>query len=487
MSIASVGITSGPWRLPVRPVRHAVVGLALALLLTSRAVCAAGASPAVLPDFASLISREAAVVVRLTTTSTGGAMAPREDEEDPPDQGLIDNALVLPSAASYGGRPQRNLASGLIVSSDGYILTSAHAVEMIDEVSVRLADGRDFAGRVVGIDPRTDIAVIKIGANGLPVATIGDPQQLAIGEWVAAIGAPFGLDASVTAGIVSAKRYLPGIAGTPVIQTDVAINQGSSGGPLFNLKGEVVGINSTIYTATGGFMGISFAVPIDSAMQIADELRSRGHIVRGRIGAHIQEVSVGLARAFGRTSADGALVTRVVPASGAEDSGLRAGDIILGLGDGVSMSFAAIQQRVAASAPGTRLMLDVWRDGGPLRLGADVAAVESDGTATSRTLDGPRAHGDRLGLVLEEMRVGRTPATGTGPGLVVREAYGIALRSGLASGDLVLGINQRMTSSLAEYRFILSRVSPGAHVALLVMRNGRLAYVALESAANNEE
>jgi serine protease Do len=460
----------------------AVAALVGALLLGTPAAGAGGPSAAVLPDFAALISKEAAVVVRLVTTSTGGATTPMDADEDGFDGSLIDGAVVLPSGAPFGRRPQRNLASGVIVASDGYILTSAHAVGTFDEISVRLSDGRDFAGRVLGIDARTDIALVKIDANELPVAVIGDPAQLAIGEWVVAIGAPFGLDASVTAGIVSAKRFLPGSSGTPVIQTDVAINQGSSGGPLFNLRGEVVGINSMIFTATGAFMGISFALPIDSAMQAADELRRRGYIVRGRLGAHLQELSIGLARAFGRVGAEGALVTRVAADAQGGDRQLRVGDIILGFGDGSALSFSAIQQRVAASVPGTRVTLDVWRDSQAIRLVTQVGAADATGPMPPPAAAALRPTGDRLGLVLEEVRVERTAEPNAARGLVIREAHGIALRAGLAPGDRILAVNQRMTGSLAEYRFVVSRLAPGAHVALLVMRDGRLAYVALQSA-----
>jgi serine protease Do len=281
-----------------------------------------------------------------------------------------------PRKPAFDQSPTRNQASGIIISADGYILTSAHVVTNIEAASVVLADSREFKGRVIGLDVRSDVALIKIDATGLTAARIGDPRRLAIGDWVAAIGATFGFEATVTAGIVSARRFFPGGLGVSFIQTDVATNPGSSGGPLFNLEGDVVGMSSMVYTSSGGYMGVSFALPIDVAMDVADRLRTEGRVVRGQLGARVQAVTLGLARAFGRTDAAGALVTRVDRGSAAERAGLRAGDIVLTAGDRKEMSYAELQKAVAATAPGTRL---------PSPSGAPAPCTESSSTSRHST------------------------------------------------------------------------------------------------------
>jgi serine protease Do len=452
------------------------VAFASAVGLLCEAVFAAGEGvvPAA-PDIASFVSREEAVVVSVKTVAPWSPFAGEDEGDDP----LLSDSTAAPVREAprkpiFDQAPTRNQASGIVISADGYILTSAHAVTNIEAASVILADGREFKGRVVGLDPRSDVALLKIEATGLAAARIGDPRRLSVGDWVVAIGAPFGFDATVTAGIVSARRSFPGGLGVSFIQTDVATNPGSSGGPLFNLEGEVVGMSAMVYTSSGGFMGVSFALPIDVAMDVVDHLRTNGRVVRGQLGARIQEVTLALARAFGRSDAAGALVTRVDRGSAAERAGLKMGDIVVSVGGQPPKRFGELQQAIAATAPGTRLALSVWRAGALRRIPIDVGALDSG----SPPVQGDEAdgRGDRLGLVVVES----PPHAGTsGPRLEVREAHGAALRAGIGAGDVIVALNDVPLDRLARYQSELSRIQPDATLALLVMRQGRLEYFAV--------
>src|SRR5919206_2229134 len=280
-----------------------------------------------LPDFADLVEKQGPAVVNISTTQTvRGQSTPPGSEEDP----FYDFFRRFGPSQPPRDYESRSLGSGFIISQEGYILTNSHVVEAADDVTVRLTDKREFKAKVIGSDRRTDVAVLKIEANGLPVVTIGDPSKLRPGEWVVAIGSPFGFENSVTAGIVSAKgRSLPQENFVPFIQTDVAVNPGNSGGPLFNLRGEVVGINSAIYSRTGGFMGLSFAIPIDVANNIVEQLKTVGRVIRGRIGVVIQPVTKELADSFGLQKPQGALVSSVEKGGPAEKAGVEAGDVIV--------------------------------------------------------------------------------------------------------------------------------------------------------------
>ena len=448
------------------------------LLLGIALLCdaAAGAGSSV-PDFASQLSREEAVVVSITTVSMDSPFV-LDPDEAVVGEGEGAGAGALPLAEAFTLRPRRSLASGIIVSADGHIMTSAHAVAAVRDMTVRLADGREFVGRVLGADEFSDVALLKIEADNLPAARIGDPERLAVGDWVVAIGAPFGLEASVTAGIVSAKRLLPTTGWIRFIQTDVATNPGSSGGPLFNLAGEVVGMNSMMYTSTGGFMGVSFAMPADVAMGIVRQLQAHGRVVRGQLGLGIQEVTPALARAFGLPRATGALVSRVRAGSQAARAGLRIGDIVLGLDDRAEMTYADIQQDVASRRPGTVATLLVWRSGVMRRVLVDVSAsVPSPGLAPPAPVALPQ--GDRLGLVVAENPAGVRYSVGEA-GPEVKEAYGAALRAGIGPGDLILGVNQSPIRNLAEYDAAMARLADGTIVAVLIVREGRHRYYPLE-------
>ncbi len=447
------------------------ITVALLLLLVLRAHAAANA------DIAAVVSREGAVLVTVTATTRRAVFPDEGDDDVPPVGGASAHGGGEPSLLPLHERPNRSVASGFVISADGYILTSAHAVSGSDELSVHLADGRELEGKLVGADARTDVALLKVTATGLPAATIGDSRKLVVGEWVAALGAPFGLEASVTAGIVSARRYFSAGGGVAFIQTDVVTNPGSSGGPLFNLRGEVVGMNSMIYSSSGGYMGVSFALPIETAMDVARQLRASGRIVRGQLGIPVQEVSLGIAQAFGRMRGGGAIVTRVDAGSAAGRSGLEMGDILLGIGGPTELSYAELQRLIAATPPGTVLELEVWRANRVRRVRFEVQAA-IDTAASGEPADPVAAPGDVLGLVLEDLPAARARASAEG-GVVVRESRGQALRGGITEDDIILRLNESATPRLADYRAALSRLPEGAPVALLIVRDGARAYFPL--------
>jgi serine protease Do len=431
------------------------------------------------PDFAAHVLRETAVVVSIVAMRTAG----EAEGDDDPDADVFDDGFdpaILPGPDAWAGVPRlvRSLASGFVIASDGYILTSAHAVSSLGEATVRLADNRQFSAWVIGLDRLSDVALIKIDAVGLPVATIGNPAELAVGEWVAAIGAPFGLARSVTAGIVSAMpRYLPDIGGVPFIQTDVALNRGSSGGPLFNLRGEVVGVNTMIASQSGTYVGVSFTLPIDVAMQVATELRQRGHVTRSRLGVRVQEVTPELAASFELPSTVGALIVHVDGLSPAQRAGLKAGDIVLGSDERRDMTSAEVQQLVSAARPGSRLALNVWRQGRVLRIVAETVEVPPDPTGMPRDFGEPR---DKLlGLQLGEVSAAERRALKTESGVRVIDVRGPALRAGIRPHDLILAVNEFPVSSVAEFEAVLAGIPIGRAPALLVQRSGAFNYIAV--------
>ncbi len=327
-----------------------------------------------LPSFVTLVKKEGPVVVNVTTVRTvrqsaeaGPGMAP-----DDPMYEFFRRFLPPPVTQEFQAQ---GLGSGFIISQDGYILTNAHVVADADEATVGLTSKRQFKAKIVGIDPRTDVALLKIDASGLPFVKIGDPGRLEVGEWVAAIGAPFGLENTVTAGIVSAKgRSLPEDTYVPFIQSDVALNPGNSGGPLFNMRGEVVGINSMIYSQTGGYMGLSFTIPIDLAMDISKQLQASGKVTRGRIGVQAQELNAELAASFGLKEPNGALVAMVEKGGPADQAGIQPGDVILAFNEKPVQNSADLARLVAGTKPGTTATVDIWRKGA--RQSAKVTVAE---------------------------------------------------------------------------------------------------------------
>jgi len=423
-----------------------------------------------LPDFAAIAEANKGAVVNITSTSTSTAKAEAgaglpEGLEDLPPQFRRFFEQQQPQAP----RIRQGMGSGFIVDGDGTILTNAHVVDGADEVRVRLSDRREFKGKVVGQDKATDIAVVKIEAKGLPVVKLGDPAQTRVGEWVLAIGSPFGFENTVTAGIVSAtSRSLPDGTYVPFIQTDAAVNPGNSGGPLFNLKGEVIGINSQIYSRSGGFQGIAFAVPIDVASHVKQELVAHGRVERGRLGVHIQEVTQSLAQSFGLDRPRGALVAQVEKGSPAEKAGLKPGDVLLGVNGKAIERSAQIPPLVAAVKPGDKATLSVWRDGKKQDLAVTVGRLDADKTAEAASPRNEKADTGKLGLAVRPSK----------EGLVVEQVSGPAERAGIQAGDVVTAVNGKPVKSVEELRAVADKAK-GA-VAILVRRGETTIFVPVE-------
>ena len=444
----------------------------------------AGLSGRVLPDFAGLVDRFGPAVVnvsvvgkRQTIAGLGGGLSP----DDPFYEFFRRFGIPAPGQGPRGQAPApRGEGSGFIVSPDGYILTNAHVVEAADEVTVRMTDRREYSAKVVGLDKRTDVAVLKIEGKDLPVVKLGDPARLRAGEWVIAIGSPFGFDNSVTAGVVSAtSRSLPGEDSNyvPFIQTDVAVNPGNSGGPLFNLDGEVVGINSQIYSRTGGYMGLSFAIPIDLASDIKEQLIKTGKVSRGRIGVSIQEVNAQFAESFGLDRPRGALVGSVENGGPADKGGVKAGDIILSANGRTIERSSELPAIIAAVRPGTETALEVWRDRGVRKLSVKVGelAETSERVAQSRSEGGSSEN--RLGLAVRELTPVEQRQAETRGSLLVEQSDGPAADAGIQSGDVILGVNGRNVKSLKELREATEKA--GKTVALLIQRQDAQIFVPL--------
>jgi len=424
------------------------------------------ASPASaqMPDFTRLVREQGRVVVDVIRS------VPAEDAADESPLDALGRLWGEPPAISA-----RSLGAGFLISADGYIITNAHVVvgARRHDVRVRLHDRRDFDAVVVGHDLHTDVALLKIDADGLPYARIGDPQALQVGEWVAAIGSPFGLERSITAGIVSAKgRLLPEVSTVPFLQTDVAVNPGNSGGPLFNLQGEVIGVTSMIYTESGGYTGLSFAVPIDVAMDAATQLRAHGRVLRGRLGVHLQELGAELALALRLPRASGALVTELDADSPAARAGLRPGDVVVAF-DGKRIDVPAdLIQLTAASRPGTTVELTILRAGVPSK----VRAVMADASLPERpafSLPARTPDLARLGLQLAPLSAEQRQRLALSGGVLVQQAEGPAQLAGLRRGDLILSLDGATVEDVQSFRR-LAAAAAGRIVALLVQRpNGR--------------
>lgn len=443
-------------------------------------------SVAQLPDFTELVEKQGAAVVNISTTQSASRNAlsrqlPQLDENDPFYEFFRRFMPNNPNPGQQGprGYQAQSLGSGFIISGDGYILTNAHVVEGADEVSVKLTDKREFKAKVIGTDRRTDVALIKIDAGGLPTVRFGDANRLKVGEWVVAIGSPFGFENTVTAGIVSAKgRSLPQENFVPFIQTDVAVNPGNSGGPLFNLRGEVVGINSQIYSRTGGFMGLSFAIPIDVANDIAQQLRTTGKVTRGRIGVVIQPVTKELADGFGLPKPQGALVNSVEKGGPAEKAGIEAGDVILRFDGKPVNSSEDLPRIVGGSKPGSSISVQVWRNKAARDLQVVVAEL-SDDRATRQARGGkpqPQA-GNRFGMALAELGDVQRKELKINGGVLVEGVQGAAAQAGLRRGDVILAINNQDVKSVEQFLQLMSGFDKGRIVALLVRRGGNSLYI----------
>jgi serine protease Do len=439
-----------------------------------------------LPDFTRLVDEQGNSVVNISTTQAprrGALPGPGMEDEEMLE--FFRRFIPRQQPPGPGNRPEaRSLGSGFIISADGYILTNAHVVEGADEINVRFTDKREFKAKVIGADRRTDIAVIKIEAAGLHPVRFGDPSRLKVGEWVVAIGAPFGFENTVTAGIVSAKgRSLPQENFVPFLQTDVAINPGNSGGPLFNMRGEVVGINSQIYSRTGGFMGLSFAIPIDVALDIQKQLREKGRVSRGRIGVVIQEVTRDLATSFGLDRARGALVNSVEKGSPADKAGIEATDIIVTF-DGKAVEGSSDLPRIVGSTrPGSQVPLEVWRKGATRRLQVTVGELQEDRIAARDLPRAPKqaeAPANRLGIVVAELSAEQKKGLGVANGIVVTEVRPDS-RADVRKGDVLLTLVHKgqhtELKSVEQFNKVLAGLDKSAVITLQVRRGESTAFV----------
>ena len=434
-----------------------------------------------LPDFTELVEKQGPAVVNVSTTQIirNAQGFPNIPENDPFYEFFRRFAPQMPRE-----QESQSLGSGFIISADGYIMTNAHVVDSADKITVRLTDKREFSAKVIGADKRTDVALLKIEATGLPKVTVGDPDKLRVGEWVIAIGSPFGFDSSVTAGIVSAKgRSLPQENFVPFIQTDVAINPGNSGGPLFNMNGEVVGINSQIYTRSGGSMGLSFAIPIDVATQVTDQLRASGKVTRGRIGVMIQELTSELAESFGLSKPVGALISHVEKDGPADKAGIEASDVILKFDGKLVDSSGDLPRIVAATKPGSGVVIELWRKGAIRRITVEVGEMPEEeklARSAKKLADDVAEMVSRLGIAVIELTREQLQELQIQGGLLVEEVKGSAARAaGLQQGDVLLAIGNMPIRSVKQLNEILKQVPKGRNIALLVRRGNSATYVAI--------
>ena len=443
-----------------------------------------------LPDFTELAEKQSPVVVNISSIQKNRAnqmMQGSPEDEQMQEFFKRFGIPVPPGMPPQNGRgqqatPEKQVyatGSGFIVSGDGYILTNAHVVKDADEVMVKLNDKREFKAKVIGIDLRTDVAVLKVNATNLPKVNIGNPDTIKVGEWVAAIGAPFGLENTMTVGIVSAKgRALPQENFVPFIQTDVAINPGNSGGPLFNLKGEVIGINSQIYSRTGGYMGLSFAIPINVAMDVMNQLKANGKVIRGWLGIAIQEVTKELSESFGMKNTNGALVAGIEKGAPAEKGGLQPGDVITKFDGKVIESSSDLPKAVGNTKPGKTVLAEVFRKGSVKTLNLTVGEMPSDQAeviANNKTPE--KADVNRLGLVLKEAPPQQRKKMNGKKGLLVVDAQGSAAAAGIRRGDIVLALNNSEVESADAFAKEVATIPNGKTVALLILRNDETLYV----------
>ena len=435
-----------------------------------------------LPDFTGIVAAQGPAVVNVSVSGsvkTASEGFPGFDAQSPfPD--FFRHFGIPGPGGRIGKIPTQGQGSGFIVSADGVVLTNAHVVANADEVTVKLTDKREFKAKVIGVDKQTDVAVLRIDARNLPSVKIGNPEQARVGEWVVAIGSPFGFENSVTAGIISAKsRSLPDEGYVPFMQTDVAINPGNSGGPLINANGEVIGINSQIYSRSGGYQGLSFAIPIDVAMDVERQLLSHGKVSRGRLGVMIQDVNQALADSFGLDRPRGALVSSVEADSPAAKAGIQSGDIILRYNGKDIARSSELPALVAGTAPGNAAQVEIWRQGGSKTLALKVGETK---TVAARGTDGQDASGaatGKLGLALRALTAQEKSAVEGGQGLLVEEVSdGPAARAGIQPGDVIVSVNGEKLSGIAQLRAQTAR--GGKVLALLIQRGEQRIFVPLK-------
>ena len=475
-------------------------GVQLATTHSARAASAVSASAAVgsqalsavpsalgLPDFSGIVARYGGAVVNISvvgsaaeggSTNDGGGVqgVPGPNPDDP----MYEFFRRFGPPGAVGGdaapaQPQRGQGSGFIIGSDGLILTNAHVVRGASEVTVKLTDRREFVAQVVGSDPLTDVAVLRIAAKGLPVVPLGGTRDLKVGEWVLAIGSPFGLENSVSAGVVSAKgRSLPDDSMVPFIQTDVAVNPGNSGGPLFNARGEVVGINSQIYTRSGGYQGLSFAIPMETVLRVKDQIVATGKASHARLGVAVQPVNKTLADSFQLEKPQGALVSSVELGGPADKAGLRVGDVVQRLGDKPVLDSGDLPALIGQALPGERTQLGIWRQGKPLAI--DVLLGDANNKMAAVAQTEAVADKGRLGLALRPLSPDEQRSAGTTGGLVVeRVQQGPAALAGLQRGDVLLAINGAPVKNMAQVQAAVAHAKKS--IALLIQRDGDQIFV----------
>ena len=482
----SVGYVAGHRDVPAPQ----VISPAAAAMMPAEAAAKTG-----IPDFSGLVETYGPAVVNISAKHVVKQTAMRGgnggnagqlpiDPSDPFYQFYKHFFGQMPGGPNGGGggddgdRPSASLGSGFIISSDGYVLTNAHVVDGANVVTVKLTDKREYKAKVVGADKQSDVAVLKIDAKDLPTVKIGDPRSSKVGQWVVAIGSPYGFDNTVTSGIISAKsRSLPDENYTPFIQTDVPVNPGNSGGPLFNLQGEVIGINSMIYSQTGGFQGLSFAIPINEAMKVKDDLVKTGHVSRGRLGVAVQSVNQTLADSFGMKKPQGALVSSVDPGGPAAKGGLQPGDVILSV-NGVDVAdSSALPSQIAGIKPGTQADVQVWRDKSTKDLKVTIGSL-SDAKVASNDDGGPAQMQGRLGVAVRPLTPQEKSGASVSHGLLVQDASGAAASAGIQPGDVILAVNGRSVSSIDQLKQAVS--AAGNSIALLIQRDNSQIFVPVD-------
>lgn len=464
--------------------RHAepqIVAPAAAALMPAEAAAKTG-----IPDFSGLVETYGPAVVNISAKhvvkQTARRMPQPQMPVDPSDPFYQFFRHFYGQMPGMGGdaqpdeQPSASLGSGFVISADGYILTNAHVVDGANVVTVKLTDKREYKAKVVGADKQSDVAVLKIDANGLPTVKIGDPARSKVGQWVVAIGSPYGFDNTVTSGIISAKsRALPDENYTPFIQTDVPVNPGNSGGPLFNLQGEVIGINSMIYSQTGGFQGLSFAIPINEAIKVKDELVKTGHVSRGRLGVAVQGMNQTLASSFGLPKPDGALVSSVDANGPAAKAGLQPGDVILAVNGVPVTDSTALPSQIANLKPGTKAELQIWRDKSKRTVSATLGSLADSKLASS---DGGPVEQGRLGVAVRPLSPQDRNATQLSHGLIVQQAAGPTASAGIQPGDVILAVNGRPVTSAEQLREAVK--GAGNSLALLIQRDNAQIFVPVD-------
>ncbi len=476
LGFAADADANGGWSLPswLSPHKEVQATVASAPPPAPEIVEPAARGEAAPPNFRAIVARQGPAVVGIRVAGLRQVddqpeMGDGGDEDDPFFRFFrgIPGLRMMPR----GALPFRGQGSGFIVSTDGLVLTNAHVVRDAKQVTVRLSDRREFAAKVLGSDPATDIAVLKVDAKGLPTVALGDARSLQVGDWVLAIGAPYGFEQTATQGIVSAKgRSLPGESVVPFIQTDAAVNPGNSGGPLFDAAGRVVGVNAQIYSQSGGFQGLAFSIPVDVALKVKDQIVAHGHVEHARLGVTLQDLSAPLAASFGLKAPDGALVASVVPGSAAARAGLKAGDVITAV-DGQPVQVAAdVSSRVGLARPGDRLALAIWRDKSRSDFAVSLGRAESDRQQAAASQDGPT-----LGLLLRPLNPDELRRAGLDHGLLIERASGPAQLAGVQGGDVLLALNGKPVQRVEQVREALH--AHPSQVALLVARDGQQIFV----------